>query len=567
MTHHIPGQSAGARPDHVPTARSVARPRPAAPQVSVLSIVSLILGAVSVPLICACYLSLFTSIPAVITGHIGYSQCRRAKGALTGSGLSLAGLILGYFSLAVTGVWLTVGIVGLSLSKTDVADNDADVQASGVPGQAELSAAESRVVSDNDGYAHGNSAEARELARQFADEMKALDEAFFTQTDTVLKLSGGKYVTWCELREGKCAFVVHVPEYRKFDKEAKGTLAHLAWGAAQRVVAGKLAPEDDLAVGLKGVLLYGAVMTGQVEYEDEDPGERMLEDGDDKALLYPFFVAETAQPSTPETGPESSSSAPQTGSETEPGPVAASDPQVSAPSELMPAEPPGLDVAEPLPTAPAPNPSTPDGPDRPQRPTATRIVPETVEEALEFLKGDDDIRRQQAISFLAHGDATGPDAAVADALFKHLDVEHGGGRFFVATALRKWASADDLDRLEPLLDDENVLVQTHVVETIGLLGTKQAAQVLARRLTVREHAASVSYPLQKMGIVAEQPVLAQLRKPNLDIATQTQIILVLAEVGGRDSFRTLQRMAANQSHPLRFSAKSAAEKIQQRLAE
>ena len=104
---------------------------------------------------------------------------------------------------------------------------------------------------------------------------------------------------------------------------------------------------------LWGVLLYGAVMTGQVEYEDEDSGERLFEDGDDKALLYPFFVAETAQPSTPEKGPESSSGAPQTGSETEPGPVAASDPQVSAPSELMPAEPPGLDVAEPLPTAPA----------------------------------------------------------------------------------------------------------------------------------------------------------------------------------------------------------------------
>jgi hypothetical protein len=73
--------------------------------------------------------------------------------------------------------------------------------------------------------------------------------------------------------------------------------------------------------------------------------------------------------------------------------------------------------------------------------------------------------------------------------------------------------------------------------------------------------------VKKMGIVAEQPVLAQLRKPSLDVATQTQIILILAEVGGRDSFRTLQRIAANQSHPLRFSAKSAAEKIKQRLAE
>jgi hypothetical protein len=275
-------------------------------------------------------------------------------------------------------------------------------------------------------------------------------------------------------------------------------------------------------------------------------------------------VADTTEPPTPESGPESNPNTPETGSDATLMPVAESELPVSAQPEQMPAEPPVPDVPEPT-TAPAPNPTTPGEPDRPRRPLVTKLVPETVEEALEFLQADDEIRQQQAISFLAHGDATGPDAAVADALFKHLDVEHGGRRFFVATALRKWASADDLDRLEPLLDDENILVRTHVVETIGLLGTKEAAQVLAQRLVVKEQIGSVSYPLRKMGIVAEQPVLAQLRKRDLDVATQTQIILILAEIGGRDSFRTLQRMAANQSHPLRFSAKSAAEKIQQRL--
>jgi hypothetical protein len=58
--------------------------------------------------------------------------------------------------------------------------------------------------------------------------------------------------------------VVHVPEYRKFTGDAKKTLAKLAWMVAQNVARDELEPGDHLAVGLRGVISYGAVMVGDV---------------------------------------------------------------------------------------------------------------------------------------------------------------------------------------------------------------------------------------------------------------------------------------------------------------
>jgi HEAT repeat protein len=186
---------------------------------------------------------------------------------------------------------------------------------------------------------------------------------------------------------------------------------------------------------------------------------------------------------------------------------------------------------------------------------------------VEFLKGDDESRQQQAVSFLAYREFEGPDADVADALFQYLETKHDGNRFAAASALRKWASADDLPRLAPLLDDDNVLVQTHVAETIGLLGTTEAAEVLAARLTDQRSASRVFFPLRKMGAVAEQPVLAVLGRGDLERGTQSQVIRILGDIGGRDSLKALQRIAEDPDHAGRLTARMAVGKIQRRLAE
>ena len=63
---------------------------------------SLVLGILSF----LCF-GLFTGIPAVICGHVARSKIRQSQGSLTGGGMALAGLILGYIGIVVT----TLGIL------------------------------------------------------------------------------------------------------------------------------------------------------------------------------------------------------------------------------------------------------------------------------------------------------------------------------------------------------------------------------------------------------------------------------------------------------------------------
>lgn len=69
---------------------------------SAQAIWSLVLGILSF----LCF-GLFAGIPAVICGHAARSNIRKSQGALTGGGMALAGLILGYVGIVVT----TLGIL------------------------------------------------------------------------------------------------------------------------------------------------------------------------------------------------------------------------------------------------------------------------------------------------------------------------------------------------------------------------------------------------------------------------------------------------------------------------
>lgn len=69
-------------------------PYPAPAQKSGLSIASLVLGILS--LVC---FSLLAGIPAIICGHVARAKIKKSGGRLTGAGMALAGLIMGYVSL------------------------------------------------------------------------------------------------------------------------------------------------------------------------------------------------------------------------------------------------------------------------------------------------------------------------------------------------------------------------------------------------------------------------------------------------------------------------------------
>jgi hypothetical protein len=270
------------KPEPVPIDGGAQAPSPPTAR-SGLAVASLVFGALSPVLLCTCVGPLVTGPLAIVLGHVALARIGKSGGQTTGRGLAVGGLALGYVSVVAAALLLTALFYWKPIPQA------AAVRA---PEANPLATAERAITSDSRGTAFGNSPEAIALAARFSAYMEAVDKAAFTDSKAKLKLSGGHYVTWCELRPGRCAFVVHVPEYRRFSGEAKELLAKFAWIAAQRSVGSALEDDDQLAVGLKGVLLYGAVMTGDVSHkEGENQGLRFR--SEDKTQLFPFF-AETA---------------------------------------------------------------------------------------------------------------------------------------------------------------------------------------------------------------------------------------------------------------------------------
>jgi len=69
---------------------------------------SLILGILSVTI-----LWIFAGIPAVILGHMSRSQIQKSMGRLKGEGMALAGLIMGYISVAAFPVILIIAAIAI----------------------------------------------------------------------------------------------------------------------------------------------------------------------------------------------------------------------------------------------------------------------------------------------------------------------------------------------------------------------------------------------------------------------------------------------------------------------
>jgi hypothetical protein len=88
---------------------------PAAVPNSTLAIVSLVAGIISWVLV-----PVLAPLVAVITGHMARSEIRRSGGTLSGDGLAIIGLVLGYAQIALLalGFCVAVGVVllGVGLS-------------------------------------------------------------------------------------------------------------------------------------------------------------------------------------------------------------------------------------------------------------------------------------------------------------------------------------------------------------------------------------------------------------------------------------------------------------------
>lgn len=272
---------------------------------SVLSIFSMISGLVSPLLCCLCYLSLFSSVTAIVTGHLSLAQINRSEGKLSGRALAFIGLAFGYPMLLLSLFMIGFGVYSARYGGVEVTETETS-SSSSLSGKQALHNAEMTILGDSQGTVHGNTPEAKALGTTFSEQMKTLREGLFTDDDRKLQITGGNFVTFCELHEDRALFLVHVPAYRDFEKEAKDQLSVLAWMTAQSVVEEMLEEGDRLAVGMKGMLLYGSVMVGTVGSEDPDSI------GKDKDVLIDFFPAhdtfEFSVPVPAEVSPDEASS-------------------------------------------------------------------------------------------------------------------------------------------------------------------------------------------------------------------------------------------------------------------
>lgn len=182
--------------------------------------------------------------------------------------------------------------------------------------------ANSEIVAFREAAGRGNCDAAITMANEVSSKLGTLREALFTKRSKPAKfsLSDGHFLVYCHLQGDHCAFLIHVPDLRKFDNEAKQSLGLIAWDTAQEVVKkSSVDPKpSEIGIGLRGAILYDRAITGTLsKLSDDTEGEGidMVKTGDDsKALLYHFFEdhspepvgadAEQPPPATTEPAPE-----------------------------------------------------------------------------------------------------------------------------------------------------------------------------------------------------------------------------------------------------------------------
>jgi type IV pilus assembly protein PilA len=131
------GEAVAVQPGAVPASTPSALPSIALPETSGLAIGSLVAGIFSFIFPAA--------ITAVVLGHIARSNIRKSAGRLTGDGMALAGLILGYMGIAFIPFILIIAAIAIpNLLRARIAANEsAAVSSIRIINAAEVSYAES----------------------------------------------------------------------------------------------------------------------------------------------------------------------------------------------------------------------------------------------------------------------------------------------------------------------------------------------------------------------------------------------------------------------------------------
>ena len=163
------------------------------------------------------------------------------------------------------------------------------------------------IAIDKGPEAYGNTPDAEKLAAAFSAMVK-LGRQMGIQAGkkSTISLSKGKFLTYCRINADSCAFMVHVPDLRKFTSDAKTYIADMAWAVAMKS-ASQLQPQPKrLAVGIRGAFLYDTVIEGHIVADDKDSEEgieQRHDGGSPQKFLAAYFESPAADAALPTLGP------------------------------------------------------------------------------------------------------------------------------------------------------------------------------------------------------------------------------------------------------------------------
>lgn len=159
------------------------------------------------------------------------------------------------------------------------------------PGEAEVWAAEDLIRSYKDKEGFGNTPEAITFAEDFARDLRVSRQMLFTEgKPDAASLSDGRFLTYCSVREDSVALLIHVPELRRYTKDAKLTLEELTWTLASQAISEKFPEATKMALGIKGALDYSSIVTGSVNKEDPLKGLTTRHSLTSTEPFWPYFL-------------------------------------------------------------------------------------------------------------------------------------------------------------------------------------------------------------------------------------------------------------------------------------
>ena len=152
-------------------------------------------------------------------------------------------------------------------------------------------AANNEIIASSDTVAFGNTPEAVKLAEKFSSTMGVLQKEMFKGGGKIHGLTGGKFLTYCQISNEHLIFLCHVPGLKDYKGEVRDALSELAWTVAQKI-GQTSSGSKTMVVALRGAVVYGPVWSGKAGAapEKKATGRNALEP------FYPAFETGSKPP-------------------------------------------------------------------------------------------------------------------------------------------------------------------------------------------------------------------------------------------------------------------------------